>query len=258
MNYVRVVVLCVCAVACASPAAAATTVLRFGKLVDGHGNILTDAVVVIENDRITAVGPASTATPPDAQVTDLRPLTAIPGLIDLHTHMTYFWDEAPGTLPFGQPARATAITVFLAQANARRTLESGATTVRDLGAQDYADIAMRDLINQGAMVGPRMFVAGYGLSITRGVPRPGTTPGGRADGRDEVIRVARAQLGAGADWVKMFGSTGSYQDVTGFQTFTLDEMKAAVEVTTHQLGKPDPARGRLRPFRRHRSASRIS
>lgn len=220
-----------------SSAAAATTVLKFGKVVDGSGRVILNAVVVVENDRIRSVGPADTPLPAGARVIDLTRFTALPGLIDLHTHMTYFWDESPGTRPLGQPQRATAVTVFLAQANARRTLESGVTTVRDLGAQDFADIAMRDLINQGAMVGPRMFVAGHGLSITRGAPRPGITPAGRADGVEEVIRVARTQLGAGADWVKMFGSTGSYQDVTGFQTFTYEEMKAAVEVT-HKLGKP--------------------
>jgi imidazolonepropionase-like amidohydrolase len=127
--------------------------------------------------------------------------------------------------------------VFLARENARKTLETGVTTVRDLGAQDYADMAMRELIDRGALVGPRMFVSGYGLTVTRGAPRPGAPAGGRADGPDEVMRVARAQLGAGADWVKMYGSTGSFQDVTGFETYTFAEMKAAVDVT-HQLGKP--------------------
>lgn len=226
-----------CLMLSASSVSAATIALRFGKVVDGSGATISDAVIIVENDRIKAVTPASTPTPPDARVIDLRRFTAIPGLIDLHTHMTYFWDGAPGTRPLGQPARATAVTVFLAQANARRTLEAGVTTVRDLGAQDYGDIAMRDLINRGAMVGPRMFVAGHGLSITRGRPQAGVVPPGRADGPDEVMRAARTQLGAGADWVKMFGSTGSYQDVTGFQTFTYEEMKAAVDAT-HQLGKP--------------------
>lgn len=225
-------------IACAATAAAATVALRFGTVIDGAGQAITDAVILVENDRIVSVSPVNAPLPAGVQVVDLRRFTAIPGLIDLHTHMTYFWDGAPGTRPLGQPARATAVTVFLAQANARRTLASGVTTVRDLGAQDYADLAMRDLIDRGAMVGPRMFVAGYGLSVTRGAPRlPGAPANGRADGPDAVMQMARAQLGAGADWVKLFGSTGSYQDVTGFQTFTYDEMKAAVDVA-HNLGKP--------------------
>jgi len=222
---------------CAAAASAAPTVLRFGKVIDGTGKVIPDGVIVVDGDRITSVGPGTVSLPQDARVVDLRRFTAIPGLIDLHTHMTYYWDHAPGTRPNNQPQRTPPVTVFLAQENARKTLESGVTTVRDLGAQEYTDIAMRDLINRGAMAGPRMFVAGYGLSITRGTPRPGATSGGRADGVDEVMRVARAQLGAGADWVKMYGSTGSFQDVTGFETFTFAEMKAAVDVA-HQLGKP--------------------
>jgi imidazolonepropionase-like amidohydrolase len=218
-------------------ARAETTVLHVGKLVAGAGPAIPHAVVVIDGERIAAVGDDKTSIPAGAHVVDLSRFTLIPGLIDLHTHITYVWDRTPGSRPNSQPARPTAVTVFLAQDNARKTLEAGVTTVRDLGAQDYADIAMRTLINRGLMVGPRMFVAGYGLSITRGAPRPGTTAGGRADGPDEVMRVARAQIGAGADWVKMFGSTGSFQDVTGFQTFTYEEMNAAVTVA-HQLGKP--------------------
>ena len=221
----------------AAAAEAETTVLRVGRLVTGAGPAIAPAVVVVDGERIAAVGDAHTAIPPGARVVDLGHLTLIPGLIDLHTHITYVWDRTPGSRPNNQPARPTAVTVFLAQDNARKTLEAGVTTIRDLGAQDYADIAMRTLINRGLMVGPRMFVAGYGLSITRGAPRPGAAAGGNADGVDAVMRVARAQIGAGADWVKMFGSTGSFQDVTGFQTFTFDEMKAAVTVA-HQLGKP--------------------
>ena len=113
------------------PAEAATKAIRAGRAIDALGNIVTNAVIVIDNDRIVSVGTG--APPPGVEVIDLRPYTAIPGLIDVHTHITYYWDRAPGTRPRGQPRRP-AVTVFLAQDNARRTLETGVTTVRDLGA----------------------------------------------------------------------------------------------------------------------------
>jgi imidazolonepropionase-like amidohydrolase len=217
-----------------------TIAVRFGKLVDGTGRTIDDAVVLIEGDRITRVASGGQAVPRGAPVIDLRRFTGIPGLIDVHTHMTYYWDQQPGTQPWSQQGRRrSAETVFLAQENARRTLESGVTTVRDLGASEYGDIVMRDLINRGAMLGPRMFVAGFGLSRARGAPRPGAPPGvprGRiADAADIPVAV-KAQVDAGADWIKMYGSTGSAADVTGQETFTFDEMKAAVDAA-HALGK---------------------
>lgn len=234
----------VCAIFLISPPATAAPgdvkALRFGKLVDGKGKVWTDAIVIVRGDRITYVGTDAAQIPSDAEVIDLRRFTAIPGLIDVHTHMTYFWDQAPGSRPWAQQGsgRPPAVTVFLAQENARKTLEIGVTSVRDLGSADYNDIAMRTLINRGAIPGPRMFVAGYGLSVTRSPLRPGfTSPtGGTADGVAEVMRVVRQQIAAGADVIKMYGSTGSDQDVSGFETFTPEEMKAAVEVA-HQYGK---------------------
>ncbi len=227
----------------ASPAVAQTRALRFGTLIDGKGGVVSDAIVVVEKDRIVSVGSGSGAIPVGAQVVDLRRLTAIPGMIDVHTHMTYFWDQAPGTRPLGQARRLPAVTVFLAQENARRTLEDGVTTVRDLGSSEYNDIAMRELINRGAMIGPRMFVAGYGLSKLRtparaGAPPPMADPArGRVSGDTlEMQQAVKAQVDAGADWIKMYGSTGSYQDVTGRQTFTFAEMKAAVDAA-HRAGK---------------------
>jgi imidazolonepropionase-like amidohydrolase len=203
-----------------------------------------------------SVGAVDSAVRPDAEVIDLTRYTGIPGLIDVHTHMTFHWDGAPGTRPWQQLAkRTTAVNVFLAQENARKTLDAGVTTVRDLGASEYADIAMRDLINRGAMLGPRMFVAGYGLQITSQPARPGFSAptGGKADGVPEVLRVVRQQVAAGVDVIKMYGSTGSDQDVSGDQTFTFEEMKAAVDAA-HHLGKriaihsygPDGARDATR------------
>src|SRR5580704_555981 len=193
---------------------------RFGRVWDGE-KLLTNAVIVVEKDRIKSVGAS------DANAVDMSRYTAVPGLIDVHTHLTYVLDANRIT----QAGRGAA-AVYLSQDNAKKTLETGVTTVRNLGASDYADIAMRDLINAGMMIGPRMFVSGYGLFITRG----GRGGPGTADGPVEVMKVVRQQVGAGADVIKIYGSTGSGQDVSGDQTFTYDEMKAAVDAA-HALGK---------------------
>ncbi|HEY6147951.1 MAG TPA: amidohydrolase family protein, partial [Thermoanaerobaculia bacterium] len=209
-------------------ASAEVTALRFAQLVNPPAEVVRDAVVVVQGDRVTKVGSGDAAVPAGARVIDLRPLTAIPGMIDVHTHMSFYWDRKPGTRPWTQLGRLSpAVTAFLARENARRTLETGVTAVRDLGSWQYVDIALKDLIQRGAMPGPRMFVAGYGLSISRAPSEAGRVlRPGEANGIAEVQRVAREQIGAGADWIKMYGSTGSDQDVTGFQTFSFEEMKA--------------------------------
>jgi imidazolonepropionase-like amidohydrolase len=151
--------------------------------------------------------------------------------------MTYISDGGRGTINRGGQ-RMAAVTVFLAQENARKTLETGVTTVRDLGASEFTDIAMRDLINRGAMPGPRMFVSGYGLTIPGafrlgGMPPPSP---GTAGTPDEVRLAVRRMIGAGADVIKMYGSVGGFENVGTQQTFTYDEMKAAVDVA-HAMGK---------------------
>jgi imidazolonepropionase-like amidohydrolase len=212
---------------------------HFGAIWDG-AKVWKDACITVNAGKIERLGPCSG----ESGAVDLTRFSAIPGLIDVHTHMTYNLNE-----PVAQAARGAA-TVYLSQDNARKTLETGVTTVRNLGASDYADIAMRDLINNGLMKGPRMFVCGYGLAISRG--GRGGNPG-TADGVVEVLKVVRAQVAAGADVIKMYGSTGSGRDLTGFQTFTYDEIKAAVDAA-HALGKkiaihtygPDCARDAVR------------
>jgi imidazolonepropionase-like amidohydrolase len=207
-------------------APAATEAIRFGKLWDGH-RVLNKAVVIVENDKIQSVT-VNGKIPKGAKVIDLRRYTGMPGMIDAHTHITYYWNGAADTTPLHQPRRHEAVTVFLAQENAKKTLEAGVTTIRDLNAAGGADIDMRDLINMGAMTGPRMFVAGRGLSSY--AKRPGVT-----DPIAEVIKQTKAAIEGGADWVKVFGSTGGFDNVTQDQTVSYEEMKAIVD-TAHAAG----------------------
>jgi imidazolonepropionase-like amidohydrolase len=233
------------------------TAVRFGSLVDGTGRVVRDAVVVTSADTIVSVGTGAAAVPRGARVVDLRRYTGIPGLIDAHTHLTYFWDQTPGTDPWRQNGRRRSQeTVFLAQENARKTLETGVTTVRDLGASEYADLAMRDLIARGAMVGPRVFGAGYGLRRAPATAQPNAPPGpprGRIGGIEDVAAAVKAQVDAGADVIKVYGSTGSAADVTGRQTLSYEEMRAIVDashasgrrVAIHSYG-PDGGRDAVR------------
>src|SRR5688572_14571256 len=233
MFYVRTIAACLLVCLISVPAAAATKVLRFGKLWDGE-KVITNAIVIVENDKVTAVGTAQSMIPAGAEVIDLRQYTGIPGMIDAHTHMTYYWNRAPGTSPRGQAPRHVAATVFLSQDNAKRTLEAGVTSIRDLNAAGGADFAMRDLINSGAMVGPRMFVSGQGVRGMRN--RPATAPPATGTPAEEAAAGTKRAVEAGADVIKVFGSVGGFDNVNMEQTVTYDEMKAMVD-TAHQMGK---------------------
>jgi len=242
------------------PAVKRVRAVRFGKLWDGKGKLWANAIVIVEGDRIKSVATDASAIPSGADVVDLSKFTGLPGLIDVHTHMTMYTEETAGEPPFEPMLKQItnnppAVEVFLARKGALRTLEAGVTTVRDLGADQYMDIAMRDLINRGEMIGPRMFVVGYGLYITNTPYKPGPNPpgGGIADGVPEVLRAVRQQIAAGVDLIKMYASTGTDDDTTGFQTFSYEEIKAAVDAA-HQFGKkiaihsygPDGARDAVR------------
>ncbi len=238
------------------PGAKSIKAVRFGKLWDGKSKVWTNVIVIVDAGKIHAVTTDASSIPAGTEIIDLSKYTGLPGLIDVHTHMTFYTDETPGVPLLKQMANPVpAVEVFLARKGAMRTLEAGVTTVRDLGADQYMDIAMRDLINRGEMIGPRMFVCGYGLYITATPFRKEGTPpaGGIADGVPEVLRAVRQQIAAGADVIKMYGSTGTDDDVTGFETYTFEEMKAAVD-TAHQFGKkiaihsygPDGARDAVR------------
>jgi imidazolonepropionase-like amidohydrolase len=214
--------------------------LKFASVVDGSGRVVPQGVVIVNGDKIVRVAGPRDALPANAQVVDLTRYTAIPGLIDLHTHMTYYWDAASGTDPWRQPARTPEQTVQLARKNGEKTLETGVTSVRDLGASNYTDVALRDSINKAGWTGPRMFVAGFGLQRARPPFRPNTdstrTARGRVFNISQIPEAVKQQVDAGVDYIKMYGSTGSGADVTGNETFSFDEMKAAVDAA-HALGK---------------------
>ena len=195
-----------------------TTVVHFRQIWDGE-RVIPNASLVISGNRITAVGPGI-AVPAGARQIDLRHLSGIPGLIDLHTHVTYYWDRAPGTTPLKPGRRRTPEeTAEVAVANAKLTLESGVTTIRDLGASGGADILMRDRTAAGTIIGPRMFVAGRGISAGRG--------GGPAP--EALAAEVEGRVKAGSDWIKVYASRGSFDSVDTTQTLTFEQMKAIVD-----------------------------
>ena len=213
--------------------------VKLGKLWDGKGKVWTNAIVIVEGERVKEVTTDAKKIPAGAEVLDWSKYYGMPGMIDVHTHMSIYTEEAAGVPMLKQLANPPAVEVFLARKGALRVLEAGVTTVRDLGADQYNDIAMRDLINRGEMIGPRMFVAGYGLNVTQTPTRRDAAPvagTATADGVPQVLKAVREQVAAGADVIKMYASTGTDDDTTGFETYSYEEIKAAVEAA-HQFGK---------------------
>jgi len=181
----------------ASQKADAQIAIRCRRLIDGTGNVLTGAVIIIDGDKISAVG-RSIPVPPTARVIDLSNETVMPGLIDAHTHMTYHYDNERGEKP--------AMTAIYAAENARRTLEAGFTTVRNLGASDAVDLTLRDAINRGATPGPRMLVSGEPLIR---LPEAPATGGSETSRSAQIKAFVQKQIDAGADVIKIFGTPGA-------------------------------------------------
>src|SRR6266496_5606385 len=218
------------------------TVIHAGKLLDVRsGNTLADQAIVIEGGKIVSVGPMSAAKlSGNEQRIELGSATLLPGLIDAHTHLTFNPQFGYDSLAISIPREA-----LIGARNARVTLEAGFTTVRNVGADGYADVALRDAINDGDVPGPRMLVRGPALSITGGhcdndlLPfEYHATADGVADGVAQVQHKVREIIKYGADVIKVCATGGvlSKGDDPNASQYTLEEMKAIV-ADAHRLGR---------------------
>ncbi len=218
-----------------------TVVLRAARLIDGTGGaVVQNGVVVVTDDKIVAVGRQGTVViPAGARVIDLGDATLMPGFIDAHTHII----GRPLSDPKSDDASVrdyASYGAIVGVENARKTLMAGFTSIRVLGASNFDDMALRQAITNGAVVGPRMQNAGNSFGITGGHCdengyRPGLADGdfrtGVADGADEGRKAVRYQSKYGADVIKICATGGvlSEGDAVGVLQYTLDEMRAIVD-----------------------------
>jgi imidazolonepropionase-like amidohydrolase len=224
----------------ATPPATVTAVKAAHMLDVRSGALVDNAVVLISGERITAAG-SKLAIPAGAQVIDLGNKTLLPGLIDMHTHLT----GDPQDSGYSIVAKSIPRVTLTGAKNARITLQAGFTTVRDVGADGYADIGLRDAINDGDVPGPRMAASGPPLSITGGhcddtmhAPEYKITALGVADGADEALKVTRRNIKYGADVIKICATGGvlSFGDDPRTSQYTLEELKAIIS-DAHRLGR---------------------
>jgi imidazolonepropionase-like amidohydrolase len=224
-----------------SSAAARTVVIHAGRLLNVRsGATLTNQTIVIQGDRIVSVGGGNAPAPSGATVIELPNATVLPGLIDAHTHLTMTTNFGWSRLGISVPREA-----LYGARNARVTLEAGFTTVRNVGASGFSDVALRDAINAGDIPGPRMLVSGPALSITGGHADNNLLPfeyhateEGVADGVDAVRHKVRENIKYGADVIKFMASGGvlSKGDNPQASQYTEEEMRAIVE-EAHRLGR---------------------
>jgi imidazolonepropionase-like amidohydrolase len=224
---------------------AQVTAIKAGRLVDPDaGAVLTDQIILIRGNKIDAVGKVL-PIPAAANVIDLSNKTVLPGLIDCHTHLADVRNE-DNTDPFLNLKKTAAQVAFESVPNPRRFLLTGFTSVRDVGAyRALNDVAMRDAINNGYIIGPRMYVAGAYVTITGGagamtgmapdITLPWDLRYGQADSPWEVRQVIRKLAHDGADHIKILssGAVLTHGSNPKSQEFTLEEIQAAVDEASH-------------------------
>jgi imidazolonepropionase-like amidohydrolase len=239
-----ILVFLVIAVGAAPAAFAAPGAVRCGKLLDVRsGRVLTDQVIVFDaNGIITAVGPSGSTTAGNSSAPiDLSNATCLPGLIDVHTHLT----GDPTNNGYQGLGISVPREALIGAKNARATVRAGFTTVRNVGASGYTDVALRDAIDAGDVEGPHMLVSGPPLGITGGHCDNNLLPfefhyraEGVADGPWAARAKVRETVKYGADVIKVCASGGvlSKGDQPGTPQYTLEELQAIAE-EAHKLGR---------------------
>jgi imidazolonepropionase-like amidohydrolase len=214
--------------------------VRAARMLDVRtGALVNNAVILIDDDKITAVG-SNLAVPAGAQVVDLGNLTLLPGLIDCHTHVLLEPEDERGAPPV--VTKSQAYRAVEGVAAAKRDLEAGFTTMRDLDSEGagFADVAVRDAVNRGVIAGPRLLVATDPLTITAGAMNnaglnPDITipdPSIITDTREQMIAAVRRNVKHGADWIKIY-ATGPMRYVDPvtldpLSQFSLEDVRAIV------------------------------
>lgn len=203
-----------------------------GRVFVGNGKVLEHATVLVEDDKIVSISDSFSGLDKDTRKVPIEGATLFPGFIDCHVHLVM--SGSPD--PIGALANESAlITTIKAVENARKTLEAGITTVRDLGGKNGIDLELKQAIESGLIKGPRILAAGRLICMTGG---HGWLIGREADGPDDVRRAAREQIKAGADIVKFMATGGVLTAAVepGSAQLTYEEMKAGIE-EAHKAGK---------------------
>lgn len=218
--------------------------IKAGKLIDVRvGRVLTDQAILIEGDRIKEVGPAASvgSHAPGARVIDLTNATVLPGLIDCHTHLT----GEPNHNGYAALGISVPREALYGAKNAKLTLEAGFTTVRNVGAGGYTDVALRDAIDAGDVPGPRIDAAGPAVGVTGGhadnnllAPEFHSSADGVADGVPALINKVREEVKYGASVIKIVATGGvlSKGDSPEATQFSDEEIRAVV-AEAHRLGR---------------------
>jgi len=218
--------------------------LKAARVFDGE-TIHENWTVKVKGARIESAGPSDKLSAFGARAIDLTNLTVLPGLVEGHSHvLLHPYNETPWNDQVAH--EGLALRVARAVNNLNATLQAGFTTTRDLGTEGagYSDVELKQAINQGIIPGPRLLASTRAIVATgsyapKGFALEWRVPQGaeEADGVDSLIRVVRDQIGHGADWVKLYGDYRWGPQPGAHPTFSLEEMKVAVE-TAHSAGTP--------------------